>query len=425
MLTHGSCGKDQAGGGEDRTEQIGRSARAKTEVKRKHHSLIDKVYWPRNLAEAWRKVRDNRGCAGVDRQTVAQFDRNAERYLRAIHAQLREGRYDPQAIRRVWIPKPDGRQRPLGIPTVADRVVQQAVLNVLGPIFERKFLDLSHGFRPGRSTHTALRQVWKHIKTGFRTWVVDADIKAYFDSIPHERLLDFVAEEVADGKVLALVRQFLTAPVRDGEVLTGVEKGTPQGGVVSPLLANIYLHYFDERLSAEGFKVVRYADDFVVLGRTRQEAERAFARIHEILEGELGLTVHPTKTRIVHVSQGFDFLGYTIQWTYRLHARPTAKAIERFREKVRRLTRRCRPVRLVELLRQLNALLRGWGTYYRKAQVRTLFWKLDAWILWRIRSFIGKRWRSTACEEYPARVLHARYGLVRLWTLAGGVARPR
>jgi group II intron reverse transcriptase/maturase len=391
--------------------------------KRKHHSLIDKIYAPRNLADAWKKVRSNKGCAGVDRKSVEHFEQHAERYLLGLHEMLVVDRYSPQAILRVWIPKADGRKRPLGIPTVADRVVQQAVLNVLGPIFERKFVDVSHGFRPGRSTHTALRQMWKALKAG-RRWVVDADIKGYFDTIPHERLIDFVAEEVADGRVLRLVRQFLAAKVLEGSELKDVELGSPQGGVISPLLANIYLHYFDAKMGKEGYEMVRYADDFVLLCRTQKEAEQALARAKAILEGDLDLTVHPEKTRVVHVSSGFEFLGYEIKWRYSLYVRPREKSLERFREKVRLVTRRQRPVKLAEMIRQLNRLLRGWGNYYRKAHVRTLFYLLDRWILRRIRAFIAKRWRNQAWKKYPDRILWDRYGLVRLRKLCPRPAHP-
>jgi group II intron reverse transcriptase/maturase len=394
-----------------------------TDVKRKHHSLIDKVYAPRNLAVAWKKVRSNKGCAGIDRTSVRHFEQHAERYLRGLHEMLKADRYAPQAILRVWIPKPDGRKRPLGIPTVADRVVQQAVLNILGPIFERKFVDASHGFRPGRSTHTALRQIWKQIKGG-RTWIVDADIKSYFDTIPHERLVDFVAEEVADGRVLTLVRQFLAAKVLEGVELKDVELGTPQGGVISPLLANIYLHYFDAKMAVEGRVVVRYADDFVILCRTRKEAEQALERTRIILESELRLTVHPEKTRIVHVSEGFEFLGYLIKRGYSLYARPREKSLERFREKVRLLTRRQQPVKLSEMIRRMNQLLRGWGNYYRKAHVRTLFYKLDRWILRRVRAFIAKRWRNQGHVRYPDAALWEHHGLVRLWKLCPKLAHP-
>jgi RNA-directed DNA polymerase len=394
-----------------------------TKAKLKHHSLIDKVYAPRNLEIAWAKVRANKGCAGVDRQSVLHFEKHASRYLQAIHGQLKSGSYSPKAILRVWIPKPDGRKRPLGIPTVADRVVQQAVLNVVGPIFERKFVDASHGFRPGRSTHTALRKMWLLIRSG-RRWVVDADIKGYFDTIPHGRLVDFVAEEVSDGKVLALIRQFLASKVMEGLELKDVELGAPQGGVISPLLANIYLHYFDAKMADEGYEIIRYADDFVVLCRTEAKAREARARMSQVLEGELELTIHPEKTRIVHVHQGFDFLGYTIRWQRSLHAKPREKSLERFKEKVRLLTRRQQPTRLSDLIGRLNRTLRGWGNYYRKAHVKGLFWKLDLWIERRIRAFIAKKWRSEVWRDYPYQKLQDRYHLVSLWKLCPRPARP-
>jgi RNA-directed DNA polymerase len=393
-------------------------------MKLKHHSLIDKIYSPRNLANAWKRVRSNKGCAGIDRLSVEVFEQNAERFLLKIHELLKEGRYTPQAVKRVWIPKPDGRKRPLGIPTVADRVVQQAVLNILGPIFERKFLSVSFGFRPGRSTHQAMRQVWRQLKQG-RPWVVDLDIKGYFDTIPHERLIDLVAEEVADGRVLALVRQFLTSKVMEDLKLLEVELGTPQGGVISPLLANIYLHYFDAKMVAEGYEVVRYADDLVVLCRTRAEAQAALARVKSILEGELDLTVHPEKTRVVHVSQGFEFLGYRIKKAYeKLFVVPREKAVKSFRDKIRLLTRRRQGVNLAEVIRRLNPSIRGWGNYFRKAHVRTLFFKLDRWIVRRVHAFIAKKWVSLAWQRYPAEMLRGRLGLVSLRRLCPMPTHP-
>jgi group II intron reverse transcriptase/maturase len=261
-----------------------------------------------------------------------------------------------------------------------------------------------------------MRQIWRRIKGGKR-WVVDADIKAYFDTIPHERLIDQVAGEVADGRVLALIRQFLTAKVMDELELKDVETGTPQGGVVSPLLANIYLHYFDAKMSDEGYDVVRYADDFVILCRTERKAQEAHARMKQILEGELELTVHPEKTRIVHVSKGFEFLGYVIKWSYSLFAAPRAKSIERFKEKIQLITRRTPRRKLSELIRRLNPVLRGWGNYYRKAHVKSLFWDLDKWVVRRIHAHIAKKWRNKAYEKYPTAVLRNHYGLVWMWKL--------
>jgi group II intron reverse transcriptase/maturase len=396
--------------------------------RQKHHSLIDKIYSMRNLEIAWEKVRSNKGCAGVDRKSVQHFKKHAARYLADLHAMLKEDRYEPQAILRVEIPKADGRKRPLGIPTVADRVVQQAVLNVLGPVFEPVFLDMSHGFRPGRSPRTALLQMGRLLKSG-RGWIVDADIKAYFDTIPHDRLVDFVAERVADGRVLRLVRQFLTAKVLDGTALKDVELGTPQGGVISPLLANIYLHRFDVEMKEAGYEVVRYADDFVVLCRTKVEAERAHTKMKQILENELALTVHPDKTKITELYKGFEFLGHLIwgrrqRHGFKVSAMPKAKAVERFREKIRELTRRRQPVTLSEMIRTLNATIRGWKNFYQRSNARKIFWKLDEYIRRRIWAFISKRYRNHAYERYPRVVLTERYGLVQLWTPQPRPARP-
>jgi len=408
----------------DRVEEARRETRGRSRMKLKHHSLIDKVYAPRNLAAAWKRVRSNKGCAGIDRVSVEAFDKNAEYLLAKIHELLKADRYTPQAVKRVWIPKPDGRKRPLGIPTVADRVVQQAVLNILGPIFERNFLSVSFGFRPGRSTHQAMREVWRLLQSG-RPWVVDLDIKGYFDTIPHDRLVGFVAEEVADGRVLALIRQFLTSRVMEDLKLLEVELGTPQGGVISPLLANIYLHYFDAKMVAEGYAVVRYADDLVVLCRTRAEAQAALSRVKSILEGELDLTVHPEKTRVVHVSQGFEFLGYRIKKAYeKVYARPREKSVASFREKIRYATRRKQGVNLVEMIHRMAPIIRGWGNYYRKAHVRTLFFKIDRWIERRVYAFIAQGWRNQAWQRYPGQVLRSRYGLVSLLRLCPPKPRP-
>jgi group II intron reverse transcriptase/maturase len=386
-------------------------------MKRKHHSLIDKVYALRNLEAAWKRVQSNNGCAGIDRVSVESFGKNASTILPKVHELLKDDRYTPKAVKRVWIPKSDGRKRPLGIPTVVDRVVQQAVLNILGPIFERKFLSVSFGFRLGRSTHDAMREVWRLLQSG-RTWVVDLDIKSYFDTIPHDRLIDHVAEEVADGRVLGLIRQFLTSKVMEDLKLIEVELGTPQGGVISPLLANIYLHHLDAKMVAEGYEIVRYADDLVVICRTRAEAQAALARLKSILEGELELTVHPEKTRIVHVSQGFEFLGYRIYKAHRcLYARPREKSVRSFCERIRTGTRRCQGVNLAEMIRRLSPVIRGWGNYFHKAHVRTLFFKMDRWITWRVYAFIAGRWRNQAWKRYPRTVLRSKLGLVSLYSL--------
>ena len=279
---------------------------------RKAHSLIGGVYDPRNLARAWARVRENRGAGGVDRMSVDRFEQDHRRYLTVLHQRLGNGSCHPQPVRRVEIDKPGTTaKRPLGIPTVMDRVCQQAVRQVLEPIFEPTFSEVSFGFRPKRSAHQAMRRIWGQLRAGGR-WIVDADIADFFGTISHDRLVALVAERVADGKVLSLIRQMLTAGVlRDG-VYESTITGTPQGGVISPLLSNIYLHVFDEWMRRAGFHLTRYADDWLCVCRTREEAERALTSARAVLEDELGLRIHPEKTRIVHVSQGFEFLGYKI-----------------------------------------------------------------------------------------------------------------
>ena len=282
-------------------------------------SLMDKVYAEGNLQAAFAAVAANHGAAGVDHVTIAQFATRRPENLEHLQASLRTGSYVPQAVRRVWIPKPGThQQRPLGIPTVRDRVVQAAVRNVLEPIFERDFAPQSYGFRPGRSCQDALARVDELLKAGY-TYVVDADLKSYFDTIPHDKLMDQLRQKVADGRVLALIEAFLKAGILDGQEEWTPEEGSPQGSVISPLLSNIYLNPLDHRMAAAGFQMVRYADDFVVLCRSRQEAEAALEVIRQWV-AEAGLTLHPEKTRIADAhrkGEGFDFLGYHFERDYR------------------------------------------------------------------------------------------------------------
>jgi len=277
----------------------------------KAHSLISQVYDPRNLTRAWEKVKENKGAGGVDGMTIARFEQERDHYLAVLHVKLKDGSYRPRPVLRVEIDKPGSTaKRPLGIPTVMDRVCQQALVQILEPIFEPTFSEVSFGFRPGRSTHMAMRRIWKQLQAG-STWVVDADIVDFFGTLSHDVLVDRVADRVADGKVLGLVRQMLTAGVLQDGRFEPTVAGTPQGGVASPLLSNIYLHVFDEKMVQAGFALTRYADDWLAVCCSRQEAERALASARAALE-ELGLRLHPDKTRIVHITQGFEFLGYKI-----------------------------------------------------------------------------------------------------------------
>src|ERR1039458_3854734 len=272
-------------------------------------SLIDKVYNPKNLWAAWSKSARNQGSAGVDGITIEQYEREAESNLRHLSEQLKLGHYQPKAIRRTYIPKADGTQRPLGIPTVTDRIVQGAIRQVIEPIFEKQFAAQSYGFRPGRSCRDALRRVQQLLREGHH-YVVDADLKSYFDTIPHQRLMEQVAKRVADGRVLKLIESFLDVKVMDATEQWTPTAGAPQGAVLSPLLSNIYLDPLDHQMAAAGYQMVRYADDFVILCKTKEQAQAALEAV-AVWTAQAGLTLHPAKTRIVDSRvEPFEFLGY-------------------------------------------------------------------------------------------------------------------
>jgi RNA-directed DNA polymerase len=352
-------------------------------------SLIDKVYSEGNLQAAFAAVAANHGAAGVDHVTIAQFAARLPENLEHLHASLQAGTYVPQAVRRVWIPKPGtNQQRPLGIPTVRDRVAQAALRSVLEPIFERDFAEQSYGFRPGRGCQDALARVEELLKAGY-TYVVDADLKSYFDTIPHDKLMDRLRQKVADGRVLALIEAFLKAGIMDGLEEWAPEEGSPQGSVISPLLSNIYLDPLDHRMAAAGFQMVRYADDFVVLCRSRQEAEAALEVVRQWV-AEAGLTLHPEKTRIADANregEGFDFLGYHFERGYRW---PRPKSIQKLktalRPKTRRTNGRCMPA----IIADINRTLQGWFGYFRHSHYTT-FEPLDGWVRMRLRSILRKR----------------------------------
>jgi len=354
----------------------------------KWYSLMDKIYDLRNLQSAWEKVRRNRGSAGVDRQSIEKFDRRAEQSLVELHQALQEGHYQPLPVLRKWIEKPGTTKlRPLGIPSVKDRVVQTAVRNVLEPIFEKEFLEVSYGFRPGRSAKDALREVWKLLAAGY-VWVVDADIQSYFDTIVWEILLQDVKKHVADGRILALLESYLTQGAMDGMKLWKPTMGTPQGAVVSPLLANLYLHAVDQAIRSAGFRMVRYADDLVILCQSEDEAAEALS----LLQAEMtkrGLTLHPEKTRLVNATThgGFDFLGYHFERGYRW---PRKKSLQSLKDKIREKTKRTNGTSLACIISDLNRTLKGWFAYFKHAHAAT-FPRLDGWIRMRLRSILRKR----------------------------------
>jgi RNA-directed DNA polymerase len=354
----------------------------------KWFSLMDKVFAPKTLALAWTKVRANKGAAGVDGQSIERFAARAELYLSELSAALREGTYHPQAVKRVDIPKGDGKTRPLGIPTVKDRIVQQGVRLVIEPVFESEFCDGSYGFRPGRGCQDALREVDRLLKAG-HTFVVDADLQSYFDTIPHDRLMARIEERISDGRVLDLIRGWLNADILKGLERWTPTEGTPQGAVLSPLLANIYLHPLDAAVAKRGFRMVRYADDFVILTRTRAEADEALALVQTWV-AENGLTLHPSKTHVGDCrqpGQGFEFLGYRFEAGRRFVRK---KSLAKLKDNIRSKTGRSRGVSLERVIADLNPVLRGWFGYFKHAHPRT-FDVLDKMIRRRLRAFLRKQ----------------------------------
>jgi RNA-directed DNA polymerase len=351
------------------------------------HTLIDKVYAPLNLFAASSRVIGKGGAAGVDHQTVEGFLAYRQAELERLHAALRTNTYRPQAVQRVWIPKPGSQeQRPLGVPTVRDRVVQTALVHVLEPIFDVTFSENSYGFRHGRGCHHALERVEQLLEAG-NVYVVDADLKSYFDTISKPRLLTRIRAKVSDSRVLRMVELFLEQGVMDGLREWTPETGTPQGAVLSPLLANIYLNPLDHLLAEAGCALVRYADDFVILCKTREEAERALVLVQTwVVQNEL--TLHPTKTRIVDArTESFDFLGYRFRGQLRL---PRDKSLKKFQDAVREKTKRTTGQSLPVLCARLSSQLRGWFTYFRHCHW-SVFRDLDGWIRGRLRSILRRR----------------------------------
>jgi len=364
----------------------------------KWFSLVDKVYRPSTLEAAWRKVERNKGAAGVDGQSIERFAAQAERYLTELQEQLKDGSYRPAPVKRVEIPKGDGRTRPLGIPTVKDRVVQTALKMAIEPIFEAQFRPGSYGFRPGRSCKEALREVDRLLKDGY-SFVVDADLKSYFDTIPHDRLMGRVANSISDGRILALIESFLRQDIMKDMERWRPTTGTPQGAVISPLLANIYLHPLDLLMEESGYRMVRYADDFVILCRTEDEALAAFRQIEAWVTAN-GLTLHPDKTRIGdsrQPGQGFDFLGYRFEAGYRFVRKKSLKA---FKDKVRAKTGRSRGVSLERIISDLNPVLRGWFGYFQYV-VPSEFRLLDSFIRRRLRAILRKQEKRPGFGRCP------------------------
>jgi RNA-directed DNA polymerase len=360
----------------------------------KWFSLIDKVGRLDVLELAWAKVQSNAGACGVDGITVERFGKDSQKRLLAVKEQIQRGAYQPQPVKRVWIPKPgSAEKRPLGIPTVRDRVVQTALRMVLEPIFEREFAEQSYGFRPGRSCQDALRRVEELLQSG-HLHVVEIDIRGYFDTIPHGRLMGEVEKHVADGRVLRLIEGFLKAGVLGEMAGWEVENGTPQGGVISPLLANVYLNPLDWKLAQAGLELVRYADDFVVLCRAPEEAAQALETIRAWMTAA-GLELHAEKTKIVDMAPAgahFDFLGYRF-WrgkTGKLRRFVRPKSRQKLRARIKPLTKRNHGHSLEAIVGKLNPILRGWYGYFRHACAEALG-EMDGWVRGRLRAILRQR----------------------------------
>ena len=352
-------------------------------------SLIDKVYRPTTLYAAWQAVKRNGGSAGTDHESVERFEERLEKNIAELSEELRAETYRPRPIQRVYIDKLGSREkRPLGIPAVRDRVVQAAIRLVIEPIFEQQFRPNSYGFRPNRGCKDALREVDRYLNAGY-THVVDADLKAYFDSIPHDRLMQDIRRNIADGRLLKLIESFLAQDILDGMSRWTPEKGTPQGAVISPMLANLYLHPVDEAVEAAGYHMIRYADDFVIMCQGEAEANKALHTVQQLIT-ERGLVLHPEKTRVVDITkagQGFDFLGYHFERGTRW---PRKKSLKKFKDTIRSQTGRSNGHSLSDIAANMNRTLKGWFEYYKHSHKWT-FPMLDGWIRRRLRSILRKR----------------------------------
>jgi RNA-directed DNA polymerase len=392
----------------------------------KWFSLSDKVWKTDNLQSAARKVAAGKSPKKADGRKCRRYLEESHWRLPRLQEQIRRGEYQPKPVQRVWIPKLGSKElRPLGLPTVEDRVVEMALRNVIEPIFENSFAEHSYGFRPGRGAKDALRRVNELLRQG-KTWVVDADIKGYFDSIPQDKLLAEIAQRISDGAVLEMIQRLLKKGVMEsGKGWKPTENGTPQGAVISPLLANIYLNPLDHQMAQAGWEMVRYADDFIMLCGSQEEAETALVQVRAWTE-QAGLTLHPTKTRIVDASQkgGFDFLGYHFERGYRW---PRQKSLNKFKETIREKTRKLSPGSMEDIIYDVNRTLRGWLEYFRHSHWTT-FAPLDAWVRQRLRTILRRRHKGTGRargrdhQRWP-NAYFAELGLISLTTARAKASR--
>jgi RNA-directed DNA polymerase len=355
----------------------------------KWFSLKDKIWRLNTISFAFGIVRKNKGCSGIDKVTIEKFSEQYPRNLISLSDDLENDRYEPLPVKRVLIDKPGSTaKRPLGIPTVKQRVVENAIKFALEPIFETMFLPCSYGFRPNRGAKDALRVVTQHLNEGYK-YVVDADIKGYFDTIDHNLLMSFVEERIADKWVLTMLKKFLGNDIMEEHKRWKPTVGSPQGSVISPLLSNIYLHRLDERMTREGFKIIRYADDFVIMCKTAEEASRSLEIVKEVMS-QLKLTLHPEKTKIVEVTQteGFEFLGYHFTENKR---RPRDKTIKAMRDKIKEQTPRKKGKALLSIIKELNPKLRGWYNYFKNIRnAKWVFVSIDSYTRRRLRTILAK-----------------------------------
>jgi len=398
---------------------------AKADPKRKFGVLYDKVYRDDVLVFAWLMVRDNRGSAGVDKQTIGDVLRyGVMKLLQEIQEELKEKQYRPQAVRRVMIEKGNGKLRPLGIPTVKDRIVQTAVKLVIEPIFEADFADCSFGFRPKRGAHGAIQEIYKYLKAGCK-WVVDADLKAYFDTIPHDKLILLVKQRLADKSIIKLLQLWLTAGVLSEGSITRNVVGTPQGGVISPLLANIYLNALDQLWVKKEYKyhsahLIRYADDFVILCEYEPQQYYDIARARL---ARLGLTINEEKTKIVHATAGFDFLGHTFivapskktGWLGTYYY-PSDKSMMKVKAKIKEIIKSGQHKELPDVIDQLNPILRGWGNYFKTGNSKERFHEIDLYVIYNLTIMLRKKHqkRVKGWSEHPPSFYYQNHGLVSL-----------
>ncbi|UJL47798.1 group II intron reverse transcriptase/maturase [Virgibacillus sp. NKC19-16] len=369
--------------------------------KRKYYSIIDKVYRMTNLHEAWNAVKANKGSAGVDGETIQWFEAQLSQNLTEIQRLIREKRYRSEPVLRHYIEKDNGKERPLGIPTVRDRIVQQAVRQMIEPLFDREFYRHSYGFRKGHSQHQALDTVKRAKQSGYE-YVVDLDIQSYFDTIPHDQLMEKIKTKIADGRVLDLIEMWLKAGVMEDDQLYDTTVGSPQGGVISPLIANVYLDEFDWKMNQQGFPVVRFADDAIVFCKTKTKAERAYKAAKGILEDHLKLTMHPEKTKVVHFDEGFRFLGFDFWKDYMVLPE---ERVRKYKDKIRILSRRQQGKSLEEMIRKLNEVIRGFANYFKIGNVKKKFTRLDEWIRMRVRSYMRKKRSMESNWRIPNKAL--------------------